>query len=66
MMMVIGVERLIVSKILNHVERGITEVYDRHSYDSEKRAALLRWDRHLDESVDGKPPSNVVVLAATS
>ena len=57
MMMVIGVERLIVSKILNHVERGITEVYDRHSYDSEKRAALLRWDCQLNEIVEGKPPS---------
>ena len=35
----IGISRLVVSKILNHVERGITAVYDRHSYDSEKRSA---------------------------
>jgi len=27
-------------KILNHVESGVTTVYDRHSYDAEKRAAL--------------------------
>ena len=33
------------SKILNHVERGITAVYDRHSYDAEKRAALMQWER---------------------
>jgi integrase len=65
MMTGIGVERLIVSKILNHVERGITAVYDRHSYDSEKRAALLRWDRHLNEIVEDKTPSNMVVLAST-
>lgn len=35
-----GVPRLVVSKILNHVETGVTTVYDRRSYDSEKRAAL--------------------------
>jgi hypothetical protein len=46
-MTAIGVLRLVVSKILNHVERGITAVYDRHSYDIDKRDALLRWDRHL-------------------
>ena len=27
-----GISRLVVSKLLNHVERGITAVYDRHSY----------------------------------
>jgi hypothetical protein len=35
-----GVPRLVVSKNLNHVETGVTAVYDRHSYDPEKRAAL--------------------------
>lgn len=35
-----GVPRLVVSKILNHVESGVTAVYDRHSYDAEKREAL--------------------------
>jgi integrase len=38
-----GVPRLVVSKILNHVEQGVTAVYDRHSYDAEKRAALDAW-----------------------
>jgi integrase len=36
----IGITRLVVSKILNHAELGVTSVYDRHSYDAEKRAAL--------------------------
>lgn len=31
------ISRLVVSKILNHVESGLTAVYDRHSYDAEKR-----------------------------
>ena len=39
----LGVQRLVVGKILNHVERGITAVYDRHAYDAEKRGALVRW-----------------------
>jgi integrase len=42
-----GVPRLTIAKILNHVERGVTAVYDRHSYDLEKRAALDGWWRQL-------------------
>jgi hypothetical protein len=44
-----GVSRLVVSKILNHVECGITAVYDRHSYDAEKHQTLVRWTGKLDE-----------------
>ena len=42
-----GVSRLVISKVLNHVERGVTAVYDRHSYDAEKRTALDSWARTL-------------------
>lgn len=42
-----GIPRLTISKILNHVERSITAVYDRHSYDAEKAAALTWWDVKL-------------------
>ncbi len=42
-----GIERLNVRKVLNHVERGMTAVYDRHSYDAEKRAALREWEWRL-------------------
>ncbi len=59
----IGVSRLVVSKLLNHVERGITAVYDRHSYDAEKRAALIKWEHHLSIIVAGENiASNVIVL----
>lgn len=44
-----GVPRLTVSKILNHVEKGVTAVYDRHSYDAEKRDALLRLEKLISE-----------------
>ena len=43
-----GISRLVVAKILNHAEPGVTKVYDRHSYDAEKRQALEAWgDRVL-------------------
>ena len=42
-----GIPRLTVGKILNHAEPGVTAVYDRHSYDREKRDALDRWGRRV-------------------
>jgi integrase len=60
----IGISRLVVSKVLNHVESGITAVYDRHSYDAEKRAALDAWGRRVEEILTGgaTAPANVVSL----
>ena len=58
----IGIPRLVVSKILNHMERGVTAVYDRHSYDLEKRQALETWGRKLQGIVEGTEPSNVIQL----
>ena len=50
----VGISRLVVSKILNHVESGVTAVYDRHSYDIEKRHALEMWARKLNTIVAGE------------
>jgi len=47
MMTGMGIPRLTVGKILNHVEPGVTSVYDRHSYDKEKREALEAWSKRL-------------------
>ena len=44
-----GIARLVIAKVLNHAERGVTAIYDRHSYDAEKRAALEAWERELNE-----------------
>lgn len=49
-----GIDRLVVSKILNHVETGITAVYDRHSYDKEKRVALTAWGARLIDIVEDR------------
>ncbi len=50
-----GIPRLTVKKILNHVEREITAVYDRHSYDAEKRQALETWAARLMKIVSEAP-----------
>jgi integrase len=42
-----GTPRVVVQKILNHVETGVTAVYDRYSYDNEKRVALDAWGRQV-------------------
>ena len=42
-----GVPRLVIGKVLNHVELGVTAVYDRHSYDEEKSRALKTWAESL-------------------
>ena len=62
-----GISRLVVAKILNHVEQGVTRVYDRHSYDQEKRRALDAWGQRLTDIVTDKATSaNVVPLATLS
>lgn len=43
----LGINRLVVSKILNHVDNQITAVYDRHSYDKEKQVAMEQWEKQL-------------------
>lgn len=47
----LGVDRLTVSKCLNHAEAGITQVYDRYSADPEKREALKKWAEHIQQLV---------------
>lgn len=60
MMTASGIQRLTVSKILNHVESGVTAVYDRHGYDKEKRKALYSWGRKLESIISGK--QNKIIL----
>jgi integrase len=54
-----GVPRFIVKRILNHSsEKDITGVYDRYSYDPEKRAAMEFWHRRLTAILSKKPASS--------
>ena len=50
-----GVPRFVISRILNHSEeKDITSVYDRYSYDAEKKVAMEYWDRQLSAVLAGK------------
>jgi integrase len=55
-----GISRQVIGKVLNHVETGVTAIYDRYSYDGEKRVALETWARTLDEIVRAKGDAAVV------
>jgi integrase len=58
----IGIDRLVVSKILNHAEGGITRIYDRYSADQEKTVAMERWSNRLREIIAGDAGGNVVPM----
>ncbi len=42
-----GIPGPVLSKVLNHVEAGVTRLYDRYSYDLEKMNALETWENKL-------------------
>lgn len=46
-----AVERLTISKILNHAEAGMTHLYDRYSASREKREALESWAERVKRLV---------------
>ena len=60
----LGFSREILKKLLNHVDRDVTAIYDRHRYGAECRLAMNAWSDRLGEIVNGKPaPDNVVRIA---
>ena len=60
----IGIDRIVVSKLLNHAEAGVTKIYDRYAADPEKTAAMERWANRLREIISGVLAANVVQLKA--
>jgi len=60
----LGTDRIVISKVLNHAEGGVTGIYERHGYDNEKRRALDLWAARLMAIVEGREGegSNVVQL----
>ena len=59
-----GVQRFIVARVLGHVDRSVTGIYDRYEYLDEKRVALDTWARRLTAILESKPPAaNVVTFA---
>jgi integrase len=47
----LGVSRFIIGKVLNHADRSVTGIYDRHQYLKEKREALETWASYLTQLV---------------
>lgn len=61
----IGVEPHIISKIQNHSAgpiSGVTAIYNRYSYEVERRAALEQWARHVESMVASRRGAPVVSL----
>lgn len=57
----LGIHREHISRVLNHVEGGVTASYIRHDHMDQKRRALDAWGAYLEAIVKGlKPPSDVV------
>jgi len=50
----IGVQRFNISRVLNHSEEGMTQIYDKYDYLPEKKDALDRWGRKLEQIITGK------------
>jgi integrase len=57
----LGFNRLIVDKILNHKDQTMGGVYDRHSYDKEKRMALEAWERELNSVLNAQESEKKVL-----
>jgi integrase len=60
----LGIDRLIIGKLLNHSEQGVTgRVYDLGAYAEQKRLAMAAWSNKIMEIVSGEAaPSNVARL----
>lgn len=57
----LGIDDVVAERVLNHTLQGIARVYNRHDYDTEKRAALEIWQRHLQKIIQN-PVDNVLHL----
>ncbi len=62
----LGVAPVVAEMCLGHKQRGIVQVYDRYGYLSEKREALLRWEKHLLGIVSPAPDSGGKIVALPS
>jgi integrase len=54
----LGINLQVIEAVLGHVggsRSGIVGVYQRHSFDAEKRTALEAWAREVERIVGGKP-----------
>jgi integrase len=62
----LGVSRFIIGKMLNHADRSVTGIYDRHAYLKEKREALESWATYIERLMRPAPPAAAIVQQATA
>jgi len=61
----IGVSDVIAERVLGHKLQGVLGIYNRHSYDDEKRYALGLWEQRLREILGlAETSSNVIPMEA--
>jgi integrase len=59
----LGVPPHVAELCINHVRKGMSAIYDRHTYQSEIASALAQWTEHLTAIVEGRK-SKIVPLRA--
>jgi integrase len=57
----LGVDRVVIAKVLNHSEREVTATYDRYTYDLEKRRALELWGERLTAIIESRPNEGRII-----
>ena len=61
----LGVGLQVIEAVLGHVSgsrAGVVGIYQRHTYDAEKRAALEAWGAHVMALVEGSKPGKVLPM----
>jgi len=59
----IGISDVIAERVLGHKLQGVLGIYNRHSYDAEKKQALGLWEKRLQEILGlSDAISNVISL----
>ena len=56
----------IAERVLGHKLQGVMAIYNRHSYDTEKREALQKWETRLKEIIGTSTLANVIPLRRRS
>ena len=57
-----GVNDMVAERVLGHKLQGMMAVYNQHSYDTEKRQALLKWEKRLQEIVGLVEPNGSKII----
>ena len=59
----LGVPEIVSERVLNHQPAILARTYNVHEYQNEKRDALERWARHVQDVIT-LPPANIVQITA--